>query len=50
MKYDGCYLELTIQYNHPNIEMSFYNKKINGRFRVRSSISIENNIEKIKIS
>ena len=43
---EGCYLELTIQYDHPNQEMSFYNKRIDGRFRLRSSINIENNIEK----
>ena len=47
---EGCYLELTIQYDHPNQEMSFYDKKVDGRFRLRSSINIENNIEKSKIS
>ena len=46
LKNEGCYLELTIQYDHPNKEMSFYDKKIDGRFRLRSSINIENNIEK----
>ena len=30
--------------------MSFYDKKVDGRFRVRSSINIENNVEKSKIS
>ena len=50
LKNEGCYLELTIQYDHPNKEMSFYDKKIDGRFRLRSSINIENNIEKSKIS
>ena len=30
--------------------MSFYDKKIDGRFRLRSSINIENNVEKSKIS
>ena len=40
---EGCYLELTIQYDHPNQEMSFYDKRIDGRFRLRSSINIENN-------
>ena len=50
LKNEGCYLELTIQYDHPNQEMSFYDKKVDGRFRLRSSINIENNIEKSKIS
>ena len=30
--------------------MSFYDKKVDGRFRLRSSINIENNVEKSKIS
>ena len=50
LKNEGCYLELTIQYDHPNQEMSFYDKKVDGRFRLRSSINIENNVEKSKIS
>ncbi len=50
LKNEGCYLELTIQYDHPNQEMSFYDKKFDGRFRLRSSINIENNVEKSKIS
>ena len=50
LKNEGCYLELTIQYDYPNQEMSFYDKKVDGRFRLRSSINIENNIEKSKIS
>ena len=50
LKNEGCYLELTIQYDHPNKEMSFYDKKVDGRFRLRSSINIENNVEKSKIS
>ena len=47
---EGCYLELTIQYDHPNQEMSFYDKKVDGRFRLRSSINIETDEEKSKIS
>ena len=50
LKNEGCYLELTIQYDHPNQEKSFYDKKVDGRFRLRSSINIENNVEKSKIS
>ena len=50
LKNEGCYLELTIQYDHPNQGMSFYDKKVDGRFRLRSSINIENNVEKSKIS
>ena len=50
LKNEGCYLELTIQYDYPNQEMSFYDKKVDGRFRLRSSINIENNVEKSKIS
>ena len=50
LKNEGCYLELTIQYDHPNQEMSFYDKKVDGRFRLRSSINIETNEEKSKIS
>ena len=50
LRNEGCYLELTIQYDHPNQEMSFYDKKNDGRFRLRSSINIENNVEKSKIS
>ena len=50
LRNEGCYLELTIQYDHPNKEMSFYDKKVDGRFRLRSSINIENNVEKSKIS
>ena len=30
--------------------MSFYDKKVDGRFRLKSSINIENNVEKSKIS
>ena len=28
LKYDGCFYELTTQYDHPCIEDSFYNKKM----------------------
>ena len=50
LKYEGCYLELTVQYDHPAEENTFYSKEIDGRFRLRSSINIETNEEKSKIS
>ncbi len=42
-----CY-EKTSQYDHPCDEMSFYSKKVDGRFRIR--ISKDNSKEKCKIS
>ena len=50
LKYEGCYLELTVQYDHPAEENTFYSKEIDGRFRLRSSINIETDEEKSKIS
>ena len=50
LKYEGCYLELTVQYDHPEEKSTFYSKEIDGRFRVRSSINIETDEEKSKIS
>ena len=50
LKYEGCYLELTVQYDHPAEENTFYSKEIDGRFRLRSSINIETNEEKSKVS
>ena len=35
--YDGKYYEKTDQYNHPMKEYDFYDKKIDGRFRVRKT-------------
>ena len=34
--------EKTIQYNHPNNDMSFYSKEIDGRFRVRLTKGVIN--------
>ena len=31
--------EKTIQYDHPNNNMSFYSKEIDGRFRIRISFN-----------
>ena len=42
-----CY-EKTSQFDHPNSEMSFYSKEIDGRFRIRVTKSDE--IAKCKIS
>lgn len=49
LEYEGCYLELTVQYNHPAEENTFYSKDIDVRFRLRSSINIKTNEEKSKI-
>lgn len=37
-KEERCY-EKTSQYDHPNEELSFYQKEIDGRFRVRMTKS-----------
>ena len=50
LEYEGCYLELTVQYDHPEEENTFYSKEIDVRFRLRSSINIETNEEKSKVS
>lgn len=42
-----CY-EKTMQYDHPNAEMSFYSKEVDGRFRVR--ITQNDDFSKCKIS
>ncbi len=42
-----CY-EKTTQFDHPNSEMSFYSKEIDGRFRVR--VTKNDEISKCKIS
>ena len=28
LEYEGCYLELTVQYDHPEEENTFYSKKL----------------------
>ena len=50
LSYEGCFHELTIQYDHPMNEKSFYDKKIDGRFRLRTSLEINTNQSKAKIS
>ena len=50
LKYEGCFFETTIQYDHPMQENSFYSKEIDGRFRVRSSKNVNKEESKAKIS
>ncbi len=38
LKYNGRFYEITDQYNHPMKEFNFYDKKIDGRFRVRKTV------------
>ena len=44
---ERCYEKIS-QFDHPCSEMSFYDKKVDGRFRVR--ITKNNNISKCKLS
>ena len=39
LNYKGRFYECTDQYNHPMKKYDFYSKKIDGRFRVRKTIS-----------
>ena len=39
LKYDDKYYEETIQYNHPMKKYDFYDKDVDGRFRIRKTIS-----------
>ena len=50
LKYKGCFYELTAQYDHPMKEMSFYSKKIDGRFRIRCSKQEDGKNANCKIS
>ena len=50
LKYEGCYFERTLQYDHPEEEFSFYSKDIDGRFRIRTSKNILNDEAYAKIS
>lgn len=50
LNYEGCFYELTVQYDHPMEERSFYNKEIDGRFRIRTSKEINTGQTKAKIS
>jgi len=50
LNYEGCYFETTVQYDHPIKEKSFYNKEIDGRFRIRTSKEINTEECKAKIS
>lgn len=48
LKKENRLYEKTIQYDHPNTNMSFYSKEIDGRFRIRVSYNEE--ISKCMIS
>ena len=48
LNYRGRYYECPDQYNHPMKEFDFYDKKIDGRFRVRKTIG--ENISKCMIT
>ncbi len=50
LKYEGCFFERTLQYDHPEEKFSFYSKEIDGRFRVRTSKNILNEEAYAKIS
>lgn len=50
LDYEGCFYEITTQYDHPMKEKSFYNKEIDGRFRVRCSKNVDKGEAKSKIS
>lgn len=50
LKYEGCFYEITTQYDHPIKEKTFYSKEIDGRFRVRCSKNINTEQSKSKIS
>lgn len=50
LEYEGCFYEITTQYDHPMEENSFYSKEIDGRFRVRCSKNIDKGESKSKIS
>lgn len=50
LKYEGCFYELTVQYDHPMNEKSFYKKEVDGRFRIRTSKNIDTEEAKAKIS
>lgn len=48
--YGGSFHEITIQYDHPVKEFSFYNKTIDGRLRLRTSHETSRDIHKCKLS
>lgn len=50
LNYEGCFYELTVQYDHPMDEKSFYSEEIDGRFRLRTSKEINTGHSKSKIS
>ena len=48
LKKENRLYEKTIQYDHPNTNMSFYSKEIDGRFRIR--VSYNDEVSKCMIS
>ena len=50
LKFEGCFLEETIQYDTPDKANSFYSKEIDGRFRFRTSENLLSGEKKAKIS
>lgn len=50
LKYEGCFFERTLQYDHLDDKCSFYSKEIDGRFRIRTSKNILNDEAYAKIS
>ena len=47
LKNNGRKYEKTSQFNHPNLEYDFYNKNIDGRFRIRISKCNDNSTCKL---
>lgn len=43
LTYKGRMHEITSQFDHPNKEMSFYSKEVDGRFRIRKTTHKNNN-------
>ena len=50
LNFEGCFYELTVQYDHPMKEKSFYSEEIDGRFRIRTSKEQNTGQTKAKIS
>ena len=48
LNFKGRFYECTDQYNHPMKRYDFYNKEIDGRFRVRKTIN--NNVSRCMIT
>lgn len=42
IRFCGSYYEMTAMYNNPNPKYDFYNKNVDGRLRLRQSVSLRN--------